>query len=168
MGHALRYRDESELPESIRKRLQKRFGEKKPAAIATPRARKPRRDIEHTEQVVFFNRIRALAANDPTRYGMAAKRTVAIPNGGGRSRAEAGRLKAEGVTKGVSDIFVAWPHEGWCGMFIEMKAPDGRVSEEQSQWLFDSVGLGYRAFVCYGADEATNVWRAYVDGDDSK
>lgn len=166
MGHALRYRDASELPESVRKRLQKRFAE--PAPAVTPskptRARGQRRDVEHEEQVVFFNRIRALAANDPKRYGVAADRTYAIPNGGGRSRAEAGRLKAEGVRKGVSDVFVSFPAHGKHGMYIEMKAPNGRKRDEQEGWIEGSVNLGYAAHFCFGADAAVNIWRAYVDG----
>ena len=56
MGHALRYRDESELPESVRRRLQKRFVEKPVAPTIPPphKVRRPRRDLEHNEQVVFF------------------------------------------------------------------------------------------------------------------
>ena len=49
-------------------------------------------------------------------------RIFAIPNGGARSPATAGRLKAEGVSSGVPDLFVpAWAvggdeaHEGWSG-----------------------------------------------------
>jgi len=164
MGHALRYRDESELPESVRRRLQKRFSEKPAPSVTPTRGRKPRRDVEHEEQVVFFNRIRALAANDPKRYGVAADRTYAIPNGGGRSRAEAGRLKAEGVRKGVSDVFVSFPAHGKHGMYIETKAPTGRVSDEQNKWIYDSQVLRYHAAVCFSADDAVNIWRAYVDG----
>lgn len=168
MGHALRYRDESELPDSIRSQLQKQTGEKLTAA-PVKRKGKPRRDIEHIEQVMFFNRIRTMALNDPERFGMAAKRTVAIPNGGGRSKAEAGRLKAEGVTPGVPDIFVAWPNGGWHGLFIEMKAPKtGRPSDEQRCWLSDSLALGYKNAFCYGADDAVDLWRAYVDGNGSQ
>lgn len=125
--------------------------------------RKPRRDEEHTEQVVFFNRIRTLALNDP-RFELAARRTHAIPNGGGRSKREAGRLKAEGVTPGVSDIFVALPAGVFHGLYIEMKSLTGSPSREQRAWLSDSVELGYAGTVCRGADEAFTVWLAYVEG----
>lgn len=164
MGHALRYRDESELPESIRRRLQKRFVEKPVAPTAPPprKVRRPRRDLEHNEQVVLINRIKALAVND-TRFALAADRTHAIPNGGGRSRAEAGRLKAEGVKPGVSDLFVALPSAARHGLYIEMKASSGRVSDEQNQWIQRSRELGYAAHVCWSADEAFEIWRAYVE-----
>lgn len=132
-----------------------------------------RRDVEHEQQVVFFNRIRALAANNKA-FASAAARTYAIPNGGGRTPREAGRLKAEGVLKGVSDIFVSWPalracmdarDPVWHGLYIEMKSATGRVSAEQQAWLDASATLGYAAAVCWNADDAVSVWRAYVLGD---
>lgn len=169
MGHALRYRDESELPESMQRLLARArangervgwaFSKEKPPKQVT---RKPRRDLEHNEQVVLINRIKALAVNDP-RFALAADRTHAIPNGGGRSRAEAGRLKAEGVKSGVSDLFLALPAGSRHGLYIEMKASEGRVSDDQNKWLQRSCELGYAAHVCWSADEAFQTWMAYVE-----
>lgn len=140
-------------------------GPKKPA-----KRKKPRRDEEHNEQVVFFNRIRCLALNDE-RYRVAADRTYAIPNGGGRSKREAGRLKAEGVRAGVADVFVSYPASsmrnsgGWDlhGLYIEMKSKTGPVSREQKAWIDQSLELGYAARVCRGADEAVEAWCKYVE-----
>lgn len=123
--------------------------------------RKPRRDDEHNEQVVFFNRIRALATNDP-RYAQAARRTFAIPNGGGRSKSQAGRLKAEGVRPGVSDIFVAVPSGNMHGLWIEMKSLTGYPSREQREWISESIELGYAAVCCRGAGAAFDAWRDFV------
>lgn len=131
------------------------------------RAPKPRRDEEHNEQVVFFNRVMALAANAGAVYAVAARRTFAIPNGGARSKREAGRLKAEGVRAGVSDVFCALPRGGWSGLFIEMKSSTGTASKEQRQWLEESNSVGYLGVVCRGADEAFTVWKAYVSGDEA-
>lgn len=52
----------------------------------------------------------------------------AIPNGGGRSKAEAGILKATGVKAGAPDLIIVWD-----GIFfgIELKAPSGRLSDNQ-------------------------------------
>lgn len=168
MGHALRYRDESELPESVRKRLAKRFQDKpaqttpapSPSPSPAPRARKPRRDEEHQQQANLFLRLAALAINDP-RFAQAVRRTHAIPNGGGRSKAEGGRLKAEGVRKGVPDIFCAMPQGSFHGLYIEMKSADGRVSDEQTTWLDESRALGYAGAVCRSADEAFDLWHTY-------
>ena len=65
-------------------------------------------------------------------------RIFAIPNGGARSPSVAGRLKAEGVSKGVPDLYIpAW--RTW----IEMKRQkDGSVSPEQKDWhqYLESIG----------------------------
>lgn len=136
-----------------------------PALKATEPAKKRRssRDEEHKEQVVFFNRIRTLAMNDP-RYVVAVDRTYAIPNGGARSKRAAGRLKAEGVRAGVADIFCSVPVGAEHGFYLEMKSREGFPSREQRSWLTNSAHLGYRAACCRGADEAFAAWRAYVDG----
>ena len=77
-------------------------------------------------------------------------RIFAIPNGGARSIATAGRLKAEGVSPGVPDLFVpAW------GLWIEMKrATGGRVSAVQKDWIEYLIAEGYHALVCHGFDDA--------------
>jgi hypothetical protein len=74
----------------------------------------------------------------------------AIPNGGARSLATAGRLKAEGVLAGVPDLFVpAWR------LWIEMKrAKGGVVSPEQKRMLKALESVGYCALVCRGCEDA--------------
>ena len=74
----------------------------------------------------------------------------AIANGGQRSAATAGRLKAEGVVPGVPDLFVpAW------GLWIEMKrAKGGVVSPEQKRMIKALESVGYCVLVCRGADDA--------------
>lgn len=135
-----------------------------PAPRAPAPMRKPRRDEEHEAQVVFFNRIRTLAMND-VRYEQAVRRTFAIPNGGGRSKREAGRFKAEGVRPGVSDIFCALPSvpKKKAGLWIEMKSMTGRASREQVDWLNEGDALGYQGAVCHGGGEAFYTWKMYVD-----
>lgn len=159
---SLRYSSLQAMPPALRKRVERQQAGA-PTVPAMPKVRAPRKDIEHEQQVIFFNRIRTMALND-ARYRTASKRTYAIPNGGGRSRREAGRLKAEGVTPGVSDIFCSIARGGWHGLYIEMKSPTGPVSKEQREWIADSVASGYWATVCRSADEAMDVWRSYVDG----
>lgn len=45
----------------------------------------------------------------------------AIPNGGDRSKAQAGKLKAEGVRKGVADLCLPISRHGYNCLYIEMK-----------------------------------------------
>lgn len=74
----------------------------------------------------------------------------AIPNGGGRSKASAGRLKAEGVVPGIPDLFI--PAKG---LWIEMKrVKGGALSPEQKAMMQYLEEVGYRAIVCKGAEDA--------------
>lgn len=77
-------------------------------------------------------------------------RIMAIPNGGARSQATAGRLKAEGVSPGVPDLFIpAW------GLWVEMKrAKGGKVSPEQKEWHQYLAKCGYRVIVGLGQADA--------------
>ena len=77
-------------------------------------------------------------------------RIFAIPNGGARSPATAGRLKAEGVAAGVPDLFIpAW------GLWVEMKrTKGGSVRAEQKDWISYLESVGYCAKVCKGAEDA--------------
>ena len=86
-----------------------------------------------------------------------------IPNGGSRSRAEAGRFKAEGVKAGVPDICLPVPRGGYHGLFIEMKRTRGGVVEpEQTEWLDALRAQGYRAEVCKGWEPAVRVIEQYL------
>lgn len=77
-------------------------------------------------------------------------RIFAIPNGGFRGKAQAGRLKAEGVSPGVPDIFIpAWM------LWIEFKRQKGgSVSKEQKEWHEYLIGIGHKVMVAKGFDNA--------------
>lgn len=75
------------------------------------------------------------------------------------------RLKAEGLRRGVSDYFLAYPHEGKGGLWIELKRQDKRVSrltEDQAAWLAKCIRVGYDAKVAYGAEEAIKAVEQYL------
>lgn len=95
----------------------------------------------------------------------------AIPNGGsrrkltGRVSLEALRMRREGVRAGVPDLMLAIPSGSWHGLFIEMKRREksaSRVSPDQKTWLERLQRRGYRAEICYGADEAIALIREYL------
>lgn len=88
-----------------------------------------------------------------------------IPNGGSRHPAEAARLKAQGVKAGVPDLCIPVARGGFHSLYIEMKAPKGRVSEKQREWLALLREQGMRAIVCYGADNAIKAIEAYMEGE---
>ena len=87
-----------------------------------------------------------------------------IPNGGKRSKREAARFRAAGVKAGVSDLFLPCPRGGYHGLWIEMKALDGRPSAEQKVFIRDMQAAGYAAVFCYGAEAAEAVITRYLTG----
>lgn len=86
----------------------------------------------------------------------------AIPNGEARARTVAMRLKLEGVSPGVPDLFIPVPANGFHGLFIEMKRQKGgSVSEGQKKWLALLNASHYKAVVCKGCDAAIACWLDY-------
>ena len=73
------------------------------------------------------------------------------PNGGARSKAEAGRFKAEGVVAGMPDINILFN-----GRFfgLELKALRGRVSPEQRAIHERITACGGTVAVAFGLDAA--------------
>jgi len=86
-----------------------------------------------------------------------------IPNGGHRSKATAGRLKAEGVKRGVPDIHLPVARGGYFGMYIELKSETGRPTGEQKGWLRHLERQGYLAVVCKGFEDAAEQITAYLE-----
>lgn len=87
-----------------------------------------------------------------------------IPNGGKRGKAEAVRFRAMGVLPGVADLFLPVPRCGYHGLYIEMKALNGRVSPDQKKFLTATSGQGFCCCVCFGADAAIAVLTQYMAG----
>ena len=85
---------------------------------------------EHLEQVRFVSWFRK---NYPEH------KIFAIPNGGFRSKAEAGRIKAEGGLKGVHDL-----HIPALKLWIEMKLDHTKkMSKEQVEWAEYVTSIGH-------------------------
>ena len=86
-----------------------------------------------------------------------------IPNGGSRNKAEAARLKAQGVKAGVPDICLPAARGCYHGLYIELKRRNGgRVSEAQRGWIAYLENAGYCARVCHGWDEARETIEKYL------
>ena len=88
-----------------------------------------------------------------------------IPNGGKRSKTEAARFKAMGVKRGVSDIFLPVARGGFHGLYIELKAKDGKVESAQKDWIEFVRKQGYYGAVCYGGDVAAELIQKYMKGE---
>ena len=80
-----------------------------------------------------------------------------VPNGGRRSKAEAGTFKAMGVRAGVPDLLV-WTQGG--GHFaIELKTESGKLSPAQVAWHATITSLGHRVYVCRSVDDVERCLR---------
>jgi len=75
------------------------------------------------------------------------------PNGGGRSKAEAGRLKLEGVLSGVPDISIM---AKGIMVFVEFKMNKGILSPNQKDFIAKAKTYGFESFIVYG-DTPTEV-----------
>lgn len=103
---------------------------------------------EHQEQAAFFEWWRLWARDLPYL-------AFAIPNGGARSAVTGAMLKREGVTKGIPDVFIAWPRSGKAGLFLEFKRQaSGVVSDAQKAVLSTLAASGYECHVVRGWNEA--------------
>ena len=91
------------------------------------------------------------------------KLLFSIPNGGERHPAVAAKMKAEGVKKGVPDLFLPVQRHDRAGLFIEMKrSRGGRLSPEQAEWHERLTDAGYAVHVCCGASEAIEAIERYL------
>ena len=77
-----------------------------------------------------------------------------IPNGGWRTRAEAGILMAMGVVSGMPDLHLPVGTRGFSGLYLELKAPGGVVSESQQQVIGSLRKVGHCVQVCDSVDFA--------------
>ena len=112
---------------------------------------------EHAEQVALMQWAEAEAHHHP-ELGL----LFAIPNGGHRVPAVAVKLKREGVKSGVPDLFLPVARQDCHGLWLEMKAKDGRVSEKQGDWMEKLEEQGYRVAVAFSAEEAITVIKEYL------
>lgn len=85
-----------------------------------------------------------------------------------RNARQGARAKQAGLIAGVPDLFLPYPSQNYHGLFIELKRRiiKGQsrpvVSSEQKDFLDYLNGVGYKAIVCYGSDEAINAIKDYL------
>jgi hypothetical protein len=114
---------------------------------------------EHDEQATLF----AIASYRPELRWM-----FAIPNGGYRTKATAGKMAAEGVKAGVWDIYLPRPSNGYHGLFIEMKYGKNKLTELQQEFFEYATQQGYLCKVAYSADEAIEIIDDYLGLNDDE
>ena len=121
-------------------------------------SRKSETPLESEEQQRLFEWANLMSGRYPE-----LDRLVAIPNGGLRNKPVAVRLKAEGVRRGFPDMILPVARQGYHSLAIELKRiRGGKVSDEQDAWLRFLAAQGWKAFVCFGADDAITELQKYL------
>lgn len=126
-----------------------------PRERGRPRPNTPEEDL----QIECFKAVALLELNHPILKWM-----VHVPNGGKRTKAQAGRLKAMGVKGGVLDVLLPRPYRGWQGLAIEMKSAKGVLTDDQKAWLEAFTEDGYVTGVARTLEEFLALVRKYLDG----
>lgn len=126
--------------------------------LRMPRAAKAAIPTEHDEAVALMRLVHLHEPQHPILH-----RLFHVPNGGLRSKASAGKLKAEGVRSGVPDYIL--PCRGYSkdqgqfhsfiGLAVELKRrKGGAVSDAQKDWVEFLSNAGWKVAVCSGHESA--------------
>ncbi|HAV8163476.1 TPA: VRR-NUC domain-containing protein, partial [Escherichia coli] len=82
---------------------------------------------------------------------------------GKRSKATAGKMKAEGQKKGYPDMSLDKACGIYHGMRIELKEPNGKApTKEQIAWMRRLREEGYYVVLAYGAEQAITAILEYI------
>jgi len=86
----------------------------------------------------------------------------AIPNAAKRGKALASIMKREGMLAGVADLFLMCPSKEKHGLFIEMKTEDGKQTDTQKAFAWNSRSKGYAYELCRSFDEFRDIITKYL------
>lgn len=130
-----------------------------PKPIEKYKTRTPKQ-LEHEIQKTFIDWC-ALARGQYPELGL----IYAIPNGGHRHPAVAGKLKAEGVKAGMPDLHLPVPRGTFASLYIEVKAPGEKPKAHQVERMKELRAAGNFTAVCDGLQKLINTVLAYLKGE---
>lgn len=115
--------------------------------------------LEHDIQRAFFAMI-----DNPATQKLHPELALfhSNPNGGHRTPAAAGKMKAEGQRPGVPDTHLPIARGGYHGLWIEFKKPGGTTSPEQAHWMTALARHGHKVALHTSADSAWLETLAYL------
>ena len=137
--------------------------------------KKQRNQPESDMQIALFDMIYLHESKYPL-----LRRIFHVPNegySGVKGRVKGQKRHREGVRPGIFDIFVdvpimkavtrtgTSPSRYLCicpGLRIELKAPGGKISDAQTDWLNYYREAGYRAEICFSWEDAWNIICDYL------
>lgn len=111
---------------------------------------------EHQHQVSFIRWCEAQFHRIPELCNVHA-----IPNGGHRHKAVAGKLKAEGVVAGEPDVEIGVARGGFVGLAIEFKAGTGAPTKSQIERITMRQKAGWCVVVCWDWEAAARTTLGY-------
>ena len=85
-----------------------------------------------------------------------------VANEGKRTARYGAVLKRMGLKNGVPDIVLPAPRGKYHGLYIEMKVGRNRPTDAQREFLEFLKSQNYATAVCYGADAAIDLIKAYL------
>lgn len=124
-----------------------------------PGTTKEKRKVSHEEsdiQTEFFNQVPIFFPNLPDKL------LFAVPNGGSRNKAEAKRMKGEGVKRGVSDVILLIPKKGYASLCLEFKTKQGRQSDDQKEFQHQVEMCGSKYVLVRSAAKAIKEMKKYL------
>lgn len=80
------------------------------------------------------------------------------------SRLERKILAGLGVLPGVSDVCLALPRGRYFGLWLELKAAGGTLTDNQRAFLISMIRAGYQAKCAIGIDAARGIILDYLQG----
>ena len=122
--------------------------------IAEKRVRAPNKPREGLSELQHQIRVIKWFDSACRVWGLSPLHLFHIPNGGSRQVIESVNLKRSGVRPGIPDLFLASPRGQFHGMFIEMKAENGKIAPEQHVAIDTIERQGYRCIVAFDHGEA--------------
>lgn len=97
------------------------------------------------------------------QYKQYKERLFAVPNAAKRSPQLANYLKAEGLRKGVLDLWLPIKRGEYSGLVIEMKFRKNKLTPEQKEWIAFLITQGFKCCVCYSFEEAKKAITDYLN-----
>lgn len=110
--------------------------------------------LEEIEHIKLMDWIRSRPEIDKFTFHFAGQRRCTVPEGR--------KLKRMGVKRGVSDIFICCPRGFFNGLWLELKAGDGKPTKEQTDFIHLMNSQGYLAMWRVGYESARDEVENYM------
>lgn len=118
---------------------------------------------EHSEQAAVITWARMSEGRFPElRWLHSSLNGIFIPAAPGVRVRIISHMKAEGMKKGIPDLFLPVARGNYHGLYIEMKTQTGRPTPEQIDFMQFADEQGYLDKVCFGTDEAIESLEWYL------